>query len=136
MLVTFKNCFNFIETMNNNYHHALLNAMDNADTNIMFSTWVVHVSRKLDENWLQELSLLVLSEGAVYDPPPVRNQAFLRNFVRTNELWKQNVSRNANFNQGSVEHKVFSQIVKTWFDMDIGICIRNTKYVVVSFMTY
>ena len=81
MLVTFKNCFNFIETMNNNYHHALLNAMDNADTNIMFSTWVVHVSRKLDENWLQELSLLVLSAGAVYDPPPVRNQAFLRSFV-------------------------------------------------------
>ena len=71
MLVTFKNCFNFIETMNNNYHHALLNAMDNADTNIMFSTWVYPCQQKMDENWLQELSLLVLSEGAVYDPPPV-----------------------------------------------------------------
>ena len=67
--------------MNTNYHHALLSGMDNADTNILFSTWVVHVSRSLNENWLQELVPLVTSEGAVYDPPPVRNQAFLRSFV-------------------------------------------------------
>ena len=82
-LVSFKNCFEFIAEMDTNYHQALLNGMDN-DTNILFSTWVVHVSRSLHENWIQELVPLVPSEGAAYDPPPVRNQHFLKIFVCTN----------------------------------------------------